>query len=199
MCFFFYTNYLLDSFRFFFHQRWLMVRAWSLSDSMSPQVSRTLLSILTDLNNAIILMVSAWILISKPNYLSLFVFFVFYWVVRQDGNVVELAGSLSLGLVFWPAFGDTFVSQSPWEFHPFHSFGQILVCAYWSYCYLNGEWKWQRFYYRRSDHNFCWIWLGFMVYQTLLSNQCQIFSYKYIYIYIYIYIVYLVQLNRSWE
>ena len=38
---------------------------WSLSDSKSPQVSRTLLSILTDLNNVVILMVYIYPLISK--------------------------------------------------------------------------------------------------------------------------------------
>ena len=36
----------------------MMVFHWSLSDSKSPQVSRTLLSILADLNNAVVWMVS---------------------------------------------------------------------------------------------------------------------------------------------
>ena len=40
---------------------------WSLSDSKSPQVSRTLLSILADLNNAVILMASIHLLISKSS------------------------------------------------------------------------------------------------------------------------------------
>ena len=35
-----------------------MAFLWSLSDSMSPQVSRTLLSIVADLNNAVVWMVS---------------------------------------------------------------------------------------------------------------------------------------------
>ena len=47
------------------HKCKLMVFHWSLSDSKSPQVSRTLLSILTDLNNALIWMVSTRPLISK--------------------------------------------------------------------------------------------------------------------------------------
>ena len=42
-----------------------MVPQWILSDSKSPQVSRTLLSILTDLNNAVVRMVSTRPLISK--------------------------------------------------------------------------------------------------------------------------------------
>ena len=44
-----------------------MVFPWSLSDSKSPQVSRTLLSILADLNNAVVWMVSTHSLISKSS------------------------------------------------------------------------------------------------------------------------------------
>ena len=44
--------------RVFSHQRYLMVFHGSLSDSKSPQVSRTLLSILAVLNNAVVWMVS---------------------------------------------------------------------------------------------------------------------------------------------
>ena len=42
-----------------------MVSQWSLSDSKSPQVSRTLPSILANLNNAVVWMVSTCPLISK--------------------------------------------------------------------------------------------------------------------------------------
>ena len=44
-----------------------MVFHWSLSDSKSPQVSRTLLSILTDLNNVVVWMVTTCPLISKSS------------------------------------------------------------------------------------------------------------------------------------
>ena len=44
-----------------------MVFLWSLSDSKSPQVSRTLLSILADLNNAVVRMVSTRVFISKSS------------------------------------------------------------------------------------------------------------------------------------
>ena len=44
-----------------------MVFHWSLSGFKSPQVSRTLLSILTDLNNDVIWMISARPLISKSS------------------------------------------------------------------------------------------------------------------------------------
>ena len=49
---------------------WWFLR-WILRDSKFPQVSRTLLSILADLNNAVVFMVSTRLLISKssnPNY-----------------------------------------------------------------------------------------------------------------------------------
>ena len=46
-----------------------MVFHWSLSDSKSPQVSRTLLSILVILNNVVVRMVSTRLLISKSSSL----------------------------------------------------------------------------------------------------------------------------------
>ena len=53
---------LIESFTY---QRYLMVFHWSLSDNKSPQVSRTLRSVLADLNNALVLIVSTHPLISK--------------------------------------------------------------------------------------------------------------------------------------
>ena len=50
-----YYHLLLESFS---HHFKLMVFHWSLSDSKSPQVSRTLLSILAVLNNVVVWMVS---------------------------------------------------------------------------------------------------------------------------------------------
>ena len=49
------------------HQRQLMAFHWSLSDSKSPQVSRTLLSILAVLDNAVVWMVSTRPPISKSS------------------------------------------------------------------------------------------------------------------------------------
>ena len=51
----YYYYLLIESFS---HQYWLMVFHWRLSDSKSPQVSRTLLSILAVFNNAVVWMVS---------------------------------------------------------------------------------------------------------------------------------------------
>ena len=49
----------------FSHQRKLMVFHWRLSDSKSPQVFRTLLSILAVFNNAVVWMVSTRLPTSK--------------------------------------------------------------------------------------------------------------------------------------
>ena len=57
-------NLLFNSFEIFSQRHQLMVFQWSLSDSKSPQVSRTLLNILTDLNSAVVWIVSTRVLIS---------------------------------------------------------------------------------------------------------------------------------------
>ena len=55
--FMFFINYYHYLHWSFLHQRQLMVFHWGLSDSKSPQVSRTLLSILAILNNVVVWMV----------------------------------------------------------------------------------------------------------------------------------------------
>ena len=50
----------------FSHKRLLMVFYWSLNDSKSLQESRTLLSILADINSVVVWMISTRPLISKP-------------------------------------------------------------------------------------------------------------------------------------
>ena len=54
-------NYYYLLIKVFSHQRQLMIFYWSLSDSKSPQVSRTLLSILAVLNN-----VAVWMVFTRP-------------------------------------------------------------------------------------------------------------------------------------
>ena len=63
--YYYYYYYYYCSWKFFHIT--LRVFHWSLSDSKSPQVSKTLLSILADLNNIIIWMVSSHLLISKSS------------------------------------------------------------------------------------------------------------------------------------
>ena len=58
----------------FSHQRCLMVFHWSLSDNKSPQVSRTLLSILADLKNAVVWMVPT----SPPILVS-----ILWWLYQE--------------------------------------------------------------------------------------------------------------------
>ena len=67
---------LFYSFESFQHPRQLVVFHWSLSDSKYPQVSRTLHSILADLNNAVIWMISTYPLISKSS--SPFIYYNWY-------------------------------------------------------------------------------------------------------------------------
>ena len=57
--------FLFYSFESFSHQRSLMVFYWTLSDCKFPQIFRMLLTILVDLNNSVIWMVSTRPLISK--------------------------------------------------------------------------------------------------------------------------------------
>ena len=55
------------SFESFSHKRYLMIFRWGLSDSICPQIFRTLLSILIDLSNAVVLMISTYPLISQSS------------------------------------------------------------------------------------------------------------------------------------
>ena len=76
-----------------------MVFHWSLSDNKSPQVSKTLLSILAYLNNAIVWIVSARPVISTASSTSIhlfFTFFQFYFVVSLDSKVHNSASSFFL-------------------------------------------------------------------------------------------------------
>ena len=115
----------------FSHQLTLMVIHWSLSDSKSPQVSRTLLSILAVLNNALIWMVSTrpptamssshrtkctnynWYNchLHVPQFFQflnkvailifLFTFLQIYSVVRRDSNVDYFSNSLFFFLDYY--------------------------------------------------------------------------------------------------
>ena len=63
----------------FSHQLTLMVFNWNLSDSKSPQVSRTLLSILADLNNTVVWTVSPVLLFTNhPVLVS-----ILWWLYQE--------------------------------------------------------------------------------------------------------------------
>ena len=65
--YYYYHYYLHLLFESLSHQRQLMVFHWSLSDNKSPQVDKTLLSILADFNNIVAWVVSTRPLISKSS------------------------------------------------------------------------------------------------------------------------------------
>ena len=92
-----------------------MVFYWSLSNSKSPQVSRTLLSILADLNNDVVWIVSTRLLISQPS--SPF----------NDPLVTVTSASITIGMTvnyyydftfgefFKPAFDDCRLVEFEWH------------------------------------------------------------------------------------
>ena len=134
-----------------------MVFHWSLSDSKSPQVSRTLLSILAVFNNAVVWVgtthpptskssspfsnplvtvpkapITIVIIVTymfhsffqSPSKVEVFILFShFFSFIRLSAGTAKVDNFaislffcccwLSLGLVFWPRFGDPCVCRSP--------------------------------------------------------------------------------------
>ena len=123
-----------------------MVFHWSLSDSKSPQVSRTLLSILTVLNNAVIGMVSTRPLTSKSS--SLF----------NNHLVTEPKAPITIGIIV------TFM---------FHSFFSIPYLATYPsfqfYSVVSRDSKVDNF---ASSLFFCWLLLGLLVFWPRLVDPC---------------------------
>ena len=64
---FLFINIILFSYVSFSYKRCLMVSQWNMRDCKSPQISGTVLSILADLNNAAVWMVSPRTLICKSS------------------------------------------------------------------------------------------------------------------------------------
>ena len=91
-----------------------MVAHWSLCDSKFPQVSRTVLSIMTDLKNAVVWMVSTRHLISVS-------FLILRWLY-QEHQLQLVSSSLSCSTVF----------SIPWQgpcTYPYFRFLSILLCG----------------------------------------------------------------------
>ena len=84
-----FTRLSFNSFESFSHQCKLMMSHWSLSDCESPQVSSTLVSILTDLNDPVVLMVNDT------------VFLPIIWWQYQDHHLQLVQPSLSCFIVFF--------------------------------------------------------------------------------------------------
>ena len=147
---------LFYTFESFLPQRLLRVSHRCSSVSKSPQVFKTFLSILANLNNAVVWIISTCPLISKSSYpfinflgvvpsasttigitvTSCFsILFCFHGVVCRDGKVHNSADFLFccwfvLSVDVWQKLGDPLVSQNPSEFCPSHSPGRILDCTY---------------------------------------------------------------------
>ena len=103
---------LLESFS---HQYELMVFHWSLSDSKSPQVSRTLLSILAVLNNAVVWMVSTHPHTSKSS--SLF----------NSPLVTVLNAPITIGIIVTFMFHSFFSSLVRLRYLSFFSFSFSFI------------------------------------------------------------------------
>ena len=97
----------------------MMVFHWSLSDSKSPQVSKTLLSILAVLNNAVVWMVSTRLPTSRSS--SLF----------NNPLVTVPKASIKIGIIVTFMFHSFFNSLSRSRYLSFfsHSFSFILWSA----------------------------------------------------------------------
>ena len=93
-----------------------MVFHWSLGDSKSPQISRTLLSILADLNNAIVWMVFTCPLISKSSSLWINPF-----VTVLNALITIVSPSLSCSTVFFQFFSKVKIFISLFTFFQFYT------------------------------------------------------------------------------
>ena len=92
-----------------------MVFYWSLSDSMSPQVSGTLLSILADLNNAVVWMVSTLTSKSSSSFINPLVT-VPRAPIKIDINVTLL-------------FHSFFNSLARYDYDYYYALVAIVVCS----------------------------------------------------------------------
>ena len=137
-----------------------MVYHWSLSDSKSPQVSRTFLSILAVLNNAVVWMVYT----RPPTYKSsstfdnplvtvpkapitigmiiTFMFLSFFNFLARSWYLSLFSHSFSFILwstwtaksTIWPRLGDPCVCQSPIGVYVCHFLGHYYYYYYFSLC-----------------------------------------------------------------
>ena len=101
-----------------------MIFHLSLSDDKSPQVSRSLLSILANLNNAVVWMVLAYSLISSsssllPSLWRLFQVHLLQLVSLSPSCSIVFFNSLTRSkyiLLFFVFFGFHSINFTPWEF-----------------------------------------------------------------------------------
>ena len=105
-------HYYIYYFVSFSRQRLLMVFYWSLRDSESPEISRTILSFLADLNSAVVWMVSIRPLISKsssPCTKSLV-------TVPSERNIIGIAFTFTSDSLFSPLARSRYSCLFPFSF-----------------------------------------------------------------------------------
>ena len=104
------------------HQRWLVVFHWSLSDNKSTQVSRTILSILSNLDNAIV-----WVVLSQSSLITL----IFNSLLRSLARFKNFS-FFSFSLIFFLWSAET---AKPTIRHVlFFLFFFLLIITRWSVC-----------------------------------------------------------------
>ena len=98
------------------HQHKMIVFHWSLSDSEPPKISRTLLNILTDLNNAVV-----WIVSALPSiYNSFKPFTKPYGIVSSAPITISITVTFIFHNFFW-FYGKIKIFVSSFVFFDFHS------------------------------------------------------------------------------
>ena len=145
-----------------------MVFHWSLSDSKSPQVSRTLLSILAILNNTVVWMVSTCLPTSKSS--SSF----------SNPLVTVPNAPITIGIIVTCMFHCFFNSLARSRYLSFfsHSFCFIL----WSAGTAKRK-KEKKLLYKMVSGYFLWFWIKHLYITKILIMFVCIYIYIYIYIY----------------
>ena len=106
----------------FSRQRKLMVFHWKLSDSKSPRVFRTFLSILVDLGNVV-----AWIVSARPRFPTFSVPLSSLWRSFWVHQLLLVSRPISCSIVFWSSLARS-------KYLSLFSFS--LVYYYWYWCKL---------------------------------------------------------------
>ena len=123
-----------------------MVFHWSLSDSKSPQVSRTLLNILAILNNVVVWMVSTHLLTSKSS--SLF----------SNPLVIVPNAPITIDIIVTCMFHSFF----------FNSLARLRYLSFFSHSVLFCGQPGQQSRQFCKFYSFCWLLLGLVFWPRLL-------------------------------
>ena len=140
-----YIGYYFHSIDSFSHRRLLMFSHWSLRDK-SPQIFRTLLSILADLNEGVVWMVFTRSLISKSSS---------PWI---NSLVTVPRAPITTGITVTFTFHCFFVWLA-------RSWYLSLFWLYYDFILLSA--RTAKFTIQQILFLFCWVWLGLVVWMRL--------------------------------